>query len=596
MDELKKLIEKTIQNSKVHQGPLKNQDFLFLEEMLPKIAHDKNYFLEIPADFIVDALHDMGIEASLNEMLQQYLFIQDLLEGNQKENLGFVLEEEQVLFLEKIYQILKTYQAKLQTEYEEQEQDREENRKQIEIYQEILDKLNLKKENNYIQELDILEQIWHKNQISEKEKTPYLLSLLKHNKQVFEQRQTKQEKYVPKTVIKDKEDIQVLFQKYGYDVYKVKPLYQELLSKKDRNEMEDVLKIIKRKSLLIKETDQIFPALLLYSNPSIIHSILSICKNKLLDISLVKRNPSIFISKETIPFIDDIVIDSRKQFGAYENFKASIKFLEQINVPLADLYKISGIPFILPTYLLQNNYELMQLYRLDLSYQTNAAGLKRFCQALSSPKLADMIDQYIEQDAYDYICHHPSRLKDISNKQPFYRMYYLRHQTPPQNYDYGMHSMIAEIHQREPAFQITNENGKERVGAITPVIHRQATYDYILNSSYNNTISYQTLHHPYIQELDKEIKWDASQKQMSYRRNKMVYQMGTCLISRLKVLRYFETLLQSGETNIDEILLHSITKNTILNEEEFMYIKEVVEKIKKTVHYENEDNIEKKVR
>jgi hypothetical protein len=75
------------------------------------------------------------------------------------------------------------------------------------------------------------------------------------------------------------------------------------------------------------------------------------------------------------------------------------------------------------------------------------------------------------------------------------------------------------------------------------------------------------------------IKWlDSINEESDERKKNVQYLFNNIYISRLKVLKYYSTLLINNYPDKFEALLYSITKDSYLTEKEFLYLKKLVYK------------------
>ena len=94
-------------------------------------------------------------------------------------------------------------------------------------------------------------------------------------------------------------------------------------------------------------------------------------------------------------------------------------------------------------------------------------------------------------------------------------------------------------------------------------------YDRIIQNNDNDIIS----------EIVKEDEW-IKKLDEKYKQNELIYNFDGVIISRLKVLRYYQTLItdESIKTTKD-LLMYIITKNTMINQEEMNKISNCINRI-----------------
>ena len=104
-------------------------------------------------------------------------------------------------------------------------------------------------------------------------------------------------------------------------------------------------------------------------------------------------------------------------------------------------------------------------------------------------------------------------------------------------------------------------------------------YDKILKSNENINITDISERDYYIQKLDN-----------AYKKNDLIYDFGGVIISRLKVLRFYQTLISSPEIEPSyDVLLYVITKISMLDEEEMNIIISSLKSLKIGENISNEN-------
>ena len=104
-------------------------------------------------------------------------------------------------------------------------------------------------------------------------------------------------------------------------------------------------------------------------------------------------------------------------------------------------------------------------------------------------------------------------------------------------------------------------------------------YDKILKSNENINITDISEKDYYIQKLDNV-----------YMKNDLIYDFGGVIISRLKVLRFYQTLISSPEIEPSyDVLLYVITKLSMLDEEEMNIIISSLKSLKIDENISNEN-------
>ena len=94
------------------------------------------------------------------------------------------------------------------------------------------------------------------------------------------------------------------------------------------------------------------------------------------------------------------------------------------------------------------------------------------------------------------------------------------------------------------------------------------TFDSFINEEEFDNNWMMALNNYFIKKLDENYIYD-----------EFSYDFHGVIISRYKVLRYYEMLIRKSQAGTKEALLYAICKNSILNEDEYNKIKICVERL-----------------
>ena len=398
-------------------------------------------------------------------------------------------------------------------------------------YQIIIDILVDKNESHQL----ILDSINNLNYIN-------ISKMMNTNKDLKVELETKEEeqKKVDKRVIKK---IEVLFNKYGYnfDSFPIKVI-EDLASDTDYEKIKNMIEYFNTIEELNFLKDYTQPTssraidkeiqeikccqicfILEYSSEYIINNLIDISHKYNIDLHDIFSIPKVFASNS-----------NDKLKGTYEDFINNIKFIYN-DYPNIFNKLITNYPFVLGTdsNLFRKNIELTEIY--NMSIEKDSKGMFPSPMALTIDNFEFLIDRYIEVDDFDCVEAYRSLLQSNSNLdiKARYKEY--------KNID--IDSCI-----RYDNFKYFSKNIEDYMNGISMENIAVALLD------------------PYIKKLEKH----------NYNNKKKSYKINGVYISRLKVLKYYGTLLINKYKDKKEALFYSIVKDSYLTSEEFKLIKDFV--------------------
>ena len=205
------------------------------------------------------------------------------------------------------------------------------------------------------------------------------------------------------------------------------------------------------------------------------------------------------------------------------------------------------------------------------------------CPALSflgSTNFEETIDQFIETSplGYDYIKDNLSRLKIADPKDLiFYKIYasYMKQscmgspmipEGPFAFFNSSKLLLRGEITNDNSMYRGLNDNNKQaQTMTVDPVVRNQVFFDKAVRDK-EADINFYNFRDPRIEELDEYI--DPT--------DPLVYDFNGTRISVLKVRRVLYLLHQANVDGLDDSLLYAITYNTIIDQNNFNKIKNMI--------------------
>lgn len=385
-----------------------------------------------------------------------------------------------------------------------------------------------------------------------------------------------------------KQELEQLFAKYGYDINLLSPeMLRKMILRGNLSDMEDVFKFYKKINLTLKLD---FPAhekylyVLYKSNHKVLDELLLFSEKYNINIKvLLSKTSSIFIPKRSNSGHTPINIEGGNNLvGANEDFIENVKLLNDLGYDIKESYEKCPSIFVYSNDILKQNVEALKTYGLDIKNMNDKIQLS----GLKNPRLLFTIDQFIELDELSYLFNNTSRLQWAPNEVMFYRLYNAKqynkanpnNQIKYKNVDRegntkSFKSSISQYSDDSTGIMLNNK--LSATNTINPNIINNVDYTDIilerLEYFEENSIQLDDDGIQLIEELDAIYKQD----DLRYNINGKIY-------SRFKFLRLFKALRNAElDLSFDEILLISMTYNSILNNEEYLDTKKALESLRR---------------
>lgn len=399
----------------------------------------------------------------------------------------------------------------------------------------------------------------------------------------------------------DRERVSAIFENYGISLDKMPSSYiEQLLTYGEYTKFEELLSFITNKSngiSFILEKYEILTRVLLHSNVSILENVVELSKrkniSKIISVSPTILFPSVAVhgkhhfgakSKKIDTKKEKIEIIDKKEpivsiVGAYNNFIKNIELLEQLDIPASIVFEKCATFFTYSEHSVKNVIKNLALY--DMSPFDKDDISKSPFSILAYPNMIlDNLDKAIEANCLNYIVDNKTRL--INNDNIFNRvklarkLHFLENDFSVPFTQYSSLKKSTKLYLRGDI--TTDKNSKygelssetyKLYGAQEFNCPNKELYDDIIGNNENNSVSIISLDDDYIKELDRLFK-----------SNELVYDFNGVLISRKKVLRFYETLISDAsiESNF-ELLMYVITKNSMLDSDEINNINQCLKVI-----------------
>lgn len=541
-------------------------------ELLDKLRNDINEITKIDFNEINNILSLIDLKEEEKDKLQKDLdTIRVLLTLNEKEHTTYEIDQEEQrqmnLFLDKFDDYI------------------EEQNKQKEIidpkynhaimllkqYKELLEKIINPNYTELISDTRTIKALLNESNITEDEKHEILIALLKYNQKVLEKKEA--ENNVDKRKMTEKELVSVL-ERFGYSFYLLDRTYQEELKEHaNRKNIEEVLN--RMQQLEFPKLDEGKDGLLLITyliatTEESLEEVTTIARERGINMSILSRIVSAFIPNKYL-------FDNKYKIGRKEDFKRNLKTLSEHGISIPEVAKKEKELLITDSNSLKRNLDWLEKYGLFSKAEEDTL-LDDFLSVLKSKNIPEIIDLWIENHdlGLTYIKNNLTALSMNLNKRSliFYKLY------------------ISNKEQRKDAFRITVSNGVKKLNLKKEFTHDEIDYDGAKNmvisesiaslrdfskngnifnqiaakNSINRQIQEETINFPEITALNK----------FNDKKNTLLYDFDGTKISKLKVLRIYDSLCREKRGHSLNSLLYAIEYQKIMSSDEKDRVKQAV--------------------
>ena len=363
----------------------------------------------------------------------------------------------------------------------------------------------------------------------------------------------------------------------------------KLLNYGNYEKMEGLLEFLQKKNLnFIFDLPEILTKTLLYSSIQEIEQVINIAEeNEINYYELLKSQPVIFFPtvRETRNHSKKYQNPSSEQktSGALTNFLGNINFLKENNFPINEIFKSSPVFFIRSPKTQRKVYERLKMYGIFLQYPNR--NLKKAFSVLGTTDILSKIDIGIECGCYDYYQDNITKL--VNPNLNLYRVKLARLLGIGEDEIFCKRYSTTKGETKKCLSELFWKNNSDKFGKNPEDTYKiyqscpQETYidkdnieiyNNIISNRENDKITTLVLNDYLIRQLDSQFKDD---------QNDLIYNFNGVIISRLKVLRYYQTLI--SDSNIisrKDVLLYAITLHSMLNQDEVNAINECLKSVK----------------
>lgn len=382
-----------------------------------------------------------------------------------------------------------------------------------------------------------------------------------------------------------------LFNKYEYNFLALNRTSIAKIKKYGNLEnIESMLSVLKTQNIdLNKEMTNKSGAIaeiLIYSSADILEKILLLAYKKGLNFHQLIKIPSCFISKRRnfirLGLNGKTTNQNDNLVGSYEDFEKNIQYLESIFIKVYGEDKFSSsfdkccFIFIKSHELIKRTIKVYELYGITPIEYLNTLS------SLNSYHVEEILDLSIELDCFEYLRKNLSKATLMPNDEQFYMIARARQLGYSDDKIFDSRGLKYKVLKEDENIGINKVNGalktnKFILNETNKVIFKE--FERILIettrvSEFNFYNGNENLSNSNINIKLKKLDELYLQKD-----NPLVYNINNISISKNKVLRIYNNLLERNIEDSKELMLFALTYNSIITQEQFDIISDEVNKL-----------------
>ena len=547
-------------------------------QILDDLRQDVNEITKVDMNTLNEIIQLFPLPDEKKASLKKELdIIKALLTLNQTEKTNYTLHPNQLAAFTTFIDNLEKYIEK--KNLEKQSIDPEYNHIMVltNRYKNLLSKLKKPNHEELITDIDTILHLFSENQVSEEDRQAILLSLIKYNQEVIAKKEHDiNHRRVDLTTM----ELTSIFQRYGYDFSKLDTSYQIKLKKEgDRKNIDEVFRAMQDVGFVRFREDTsglILTSLLLGSTKKIIEDVTSLARERGINLTTSQQLISAYLPRTYL-------WNGRYHIGKMEDFKKNLVLLAEHGISIPDVSSKIKELLTISNSRLQNNLEWLERYGL---YKDTVSDLllDDFLSALMSKNIPEVIDLWIESHPLGivYVKNNLSVLSSYVSDDVllFYKLHMSLMQNDVSPFRLTVSNGVKKLHLRK---EFTNdtipylgiydlESAKEVTKTFEILFEKQDKYMNCARLSLTNSISDNVFDYPYI----------VSMNHFSDPHETLLYDIAGIKISKLKVLRIYDSLCKCGLGDSLDALLFAVTYHKLFTEYEYhklvVTIKEKVEK------------------
>lgn len=547
-------------------------------QILDDLRQDVNEITKVDMNTLNEIIQLFPLPDEKKASLKKELdIIKALLTLNQTEKTNYTLHPNQLAAFTTFIDNLEKYIEK--KNLEKQSIDPEYNHIMVltNRYKNLLSKLKKPNHEELITDIDTILHLFSENQVSEEDRQAVLLSLIKYNQEVISKKEHDiNHRRVDLTTM----ELTSIFQRYGYDFSKLDTSYQIKLKKEgDRKNIDEVFRAMQDVGFVRFREDTsglILTSLLLGSTKEIIEDVTSLARERGINLTTSQQLISAYLPRTYL-------WNGRYHIGKMEDFKKNLVLLAEHGISIPGVSSKAKELLTISNSRLQNNLEWLERYGL---YKDTVSDLllDDFLSALMSKNIPEVIDLWIESHPLGivYVKNNLSVLSSYVSDDVllFYKLHMSLMQNDVSPFRLTVSNGVKKLNLRKaftddtiPYLGIYDlESAKEVTKTFEILFEKQDKYMNCARLSLTNSISDNVFDYPYI----------VSMNHFSDPHETLLYDIAGIKISKLKVLRIYDSLCKCGLGDSLDALLFAVTYHKLFTEYEYhklvVTIKEEVEK------------------
>lgn len=592
LENMKKILEEAIASLQEQEKNILNNSSVHKYEKELKLLEDYHNILNIDLVVVKEVLNTLDYTDEEKTVIYKFISsIKTLLELNQTKNTTFTISKQQIKHLNLFIEKAKEKKAIIELE---NLKTKNEIQRKINLYNELLNKINNPKNKSFITELDLLDELFISFNTDIETRKLILIDIMKYNKELFNKLMTT-EKVEAKVERLDINEVEELFRKHNYEFKDLRPKQQEyILNYASINNMDEVFETLKRlhfpKFNLPKDSSKL-TTILINCDKETIEMVVEFSKSRgitpydltsLVPVLVEQRNRNIKKPGQIKPPTDDTPIIA----GKSKDYMDNIEFLESNGFDILYIYNKCRELLIVNHERLKENFEAFNLYGFKFDQDSLGNLTHPALSCLLSSNFIEVVDQFIEicPKGFDYIKENMSRIMTYPDPLGivFYNIYASYMETNeygddlvpegPFNKHFQLRGEITRYagsgYKNIPYRGVTEENKQEKTMTITPDIKNKELFEERVHEVKTECKPLKDL-----TENDRELE---KLEEYTDKNNPVRYNFNGVLISKLKVKRIYNILKNYELENYEDSLLYAVLYNTIINQNDYENIKQIV--------------------
>lgn len=564
------------------------------EKLEKALILDINNIINADFELIKSIVESFAISIEEKEMLIEELkIITKLLTLNYGKGTSIKLNVSQKKILKNFLDNLKDY-IRIRKQYHSKPTlDLENIEKLNKKYKRLANALDKQKSMTLITELDLLTDLFDKKGKSEEDKTHLYEFILKYNQRIYNYKMGNCNVKELTTAGKiDINKLKQIFKENNYDFEKLPIFIQEsIVNKANFSNIKSVFKALDRNGYVldINKNSYLLMSLLISSDKTTIDKISGLAFSKgltppqVLTIGSILIKQSEYQVKNTLSYerFNIVGIENSGPIiaGSSINFEKNTKVLAKWGLSVKYVYDRCKYLLLCSHETLNHNLNLFQEYGFSLKRKIN-----KLCSATLSSLMQEnsfeIIDRFIEVHplGLEYLRNNLSILRQIKSKDDilFYKLYYSNKNCGSKeafikiiNNKSSVLCLQGEVSGLTPLYQIPYANiNEQNKRAITKTFIPTYSIDYysVIKDKIDLEIEASIFDNPYIQYVNK----------YSDHKEPLLYNFNGIRISKMKVLRIFDAVINSGIPSSEEAFLFSLLYNTIISKDDYLKLQKII--------------------